>query len=144
MESFKKMLETMKTMKKTIEEPSVNNFTIEDIIEILNNLDQDELNEIGEFILDLIYEPDFDLDEIEETEELEEMVEEKDLNEVKYFKTKKRELDRAKKQSVSQRRKAAKERKKYYRKNKSKLKRKNKLYRKKVKRNPNKVKKHRN
>ena len=118
-----------------MEDSDGENFDIADIQAVLAELSPEELNEVGEFILDLIYDPSFDEEDLEENSE--------DLNEVKYFKTKKREINRNKKLDKVQRRKQAKERKKYYRKNKSKLKRKNKIYRKKVKRQPNIVRKHR-
>jgi DNA-binding transcriptional MerR regulator len=132
------LIDTYKSLLKESLEDLINtqddqneNFSVQDIKEILDELDTDELNEVGEFILELIYDPDFD-NEDEDT-----------LDEVKYFDTKKKKLDRNKKLNLTQRRKDAKKRKKYYKKNKSKLKRKNKLYRKKVKRQPSQVKKHR-
>ena len=113
-------------------------FSIDDIYEVIGELNADELNEVGEFILNLIYDPEFDEDEDEVVEDLE------DLEERQYFKNRNSQLKRSKKLNVSDRKKAAKLRKKYYKKHKSKLKRSNKLYRKKVKRNPNIQKKHRN
>ena len=131
---FKEILEGLQN-PDTFPDSQPDNFSTEDIYEIIEDLDQDELNEIGEFIMDLIYDPEFDEEDLEESE---------DLNEKKYFNTKKTHLDRAKKQNKAQRLKDKKLRKKYYKKNKSKLKRLNKKYRKKVKRQPNVVKKHRN
>ena len=74
---------------------------------------------------------------------LKESTEDSKINERKFFKTRKVQLDRAKKKNILQRRKDKKDRKKYYRKNKAKIKIKNKRYRRKVKRNPNMVKTHR-
>ena len=109
-------------------------FSVQDIKEILDELSQDELNDVGECIIDLIYDPEFDLDDMEESEE---------ISEKKYFGTRKREIDRNKKKNIAKRKLDKKARKRYYKKNRAKLKRKNKLYRKKVKRQPNIVRKHR-
>ena len=119
-------------------------FDIEDIYNILDDLSQPELNQLGEFIMELIYDPEFDLDDLGEEEDGKEDEEEETIDEVRYFKTRKRQLNRAKKKNISQRKRDKKLRKRYYRKNKAKMKRKNKLYRKKVKRQPNRVKRHRN
>ncbi len=132
---FRELLEELQT-PKTLE----SDFSTEDIFEIIQDLDQDELNEVGEFIMELIYEEDFDEEDLEESEEFKDI---ENLDEKQYFKTKKSHLDRAKKRNTTQRLKDKKLRKKYYKKNKAKLKRKNKLYRKKVKRQPNIQKKHR-
>jgi len=108
-------------------------FEIEDIVEILPALSQDELNAVGECIFDLVYDPEFDVEDIGEEE----------INEIKRFDTKKVELIRKRKRMTpEEKKKMAKKRKKYYKKNKNKLKRKNKVYRKKVKQNPHKVRHH--
>lgn len=65
------------------------------------------------------------------------------LDEVKYFDTRKRELERKRKQHKSDLLKQRKEAKKYYRRNKNKIKREQKLYRKKVKSHAIRPRKHR-
>jgi len=66
-----------------------------------------------------------------------------EITERKYFKTKKREIDRAKKRDKVNRLKQKRLRKKYYKRNKAKIKRKQKLYQRKAKRRPTMVKTHR-
>ena len=115
-----------KQLFEEIEDYEYENFTYEDILESLDLLTQEEINEVGEFITDLIYEQDFD--EPDEQEEQEE------IQEVKKFTTRKAQLQRAKKKNPAQVRKDKKARKIFYKKNKK--------YRKKVKRQPNKVRHH--
>lgn len=115
-------------------------FTKADIIEMVEMLEDDELQEVGEMLVELIYDESWE-DEDREHEGEDEM--EESLNEVRYFDKKKNQLNREKKKNPSERRKLAKERKKWYKKNKAKVKRKQKLYRKKAKRQPNMVRKHR-
>ena len=110
-------------------------FTVDDIIELLPELTYDELQELGEELMEIIYDEEFDLDDMDDIEE--------NINEVKYFDKKKNQVNREKKKDKSQRRKDAKKRKQWYKRNKSKIKRKQKLYRKKAKRQPNLVKHHR-
>ena len=132
MKTFKELIETF----DEITPEDSDDFDINDIIAVIHNLTQDELNEVGMCIMDLV-DPDKDENSEDENED------ENSITERKYFDTKQRTINRNKKLDVTARRKAAKERKRYYKKNKSKLKRKNKLYRKKIKRNPNIQKKHR-
>ena len=115
-----------------------NNFSKEDILEIINELDDDEIQDVGDFIMEIIYDEDFDDDDEDEDDEPEE------VSEKKYFKTKGREIKRAKKKNKGKRRTDARKRKKFYRKNKSKIKRKSEIYRRRVKRRPNMVRRHRN
>lgn len=96
------------------EEYEEENFSLEDIQSILPELSDDEIHQIGELIMSLIYEPEF--------EEGEETVED-EITEKKIFKTKKRELKKLKKTNKQQRRLDAKKRKIFYRRNKSKMKR---------------------
>jgi len=110
------------------------NYSLDQIIEILSELDQDELNEVGDCILELIYDPEFDDEEDE--------LEESELNEIRYFDTRKRELKKARKKNLSQRKKDKKLRKMYYKQNKAKIKRKQKLYKRRVKLRPTMVRKH--
>jgi hypothetical protein len=110
-------------------------FTTSDIIEILPELDEEELDIVGECIMGIL--------EDEEVEDIDmDMGVSEILDEKKFFKTKKRELNREKKKDKAQKKRDAKKRKMYYRKNKAKIKRKGKLYNKKVKRNPNMVRRH--
>jgi hypothetical protein len=102
-------------------------YSLGDLVDALSELTQEELNEVGDFIL-----------AITDDEDLEE-----NLNETKYFDTTKRKLARQRKIGLADRRRAAKLRKKYYKKNKARIKRKQKLYKKKVKNRPSMVTKHR-
>jgi len=56
------------------------NFSKEDIIEIINELDDDEIQDVGDFIMEIIYDEDFDDDDEDEDDEPEE------VSEKKYFK----------------------------------------------------------
>jgi hypothetical protein len=123
---------------KAQDRASPEDFNIDDIYEILDDLTQHELNQIGEFIMELVYDPEFDIEDLGESED-----EELSLSERKYFGTRKREINRNKKKNIAKRKLDKKARKRYYKKNKAKIKRKQKLYRKKAKRQPNIVKKHR-
>lgn len=97
--------------------------TREDIIELLNDMTDDEVDEFGEFILDILYDGE-------------------SLDEAKFFDTKQRELDKAKRTNRAERRLRAKELAKYYRRNKARILAKQKKYRKKIAANPNKVRHH--
>jgi hypothetical protein len=113
-------------------------YTKEDIIDLLDEMSPEDINDLAYFIMDELYdEEDDDMDDMDDMDEDE-------LSEIKYFDKKKRELNVAKKQDRSSRRKRARELKKYYKKNKSKIKVKASRYRKKIKRNPKIVTKHRN
>lgn len=101
-------------------------FSIDDIVEMLEELTEEEIQEIGSDIMELIYDPSWE-----------------EMQEKQYFDKKTAVVNREKKKNKSQKKKDAKKRKKWYKKNKSKVKRKSKLYRKKTKRQPNQVKKHR-
>lgn len=115
-------------------------WTKEDLIDFINSLDDDELQEVGDFIYGEVTEDEeFDDDDYEDSEDLEES----ELTEVKYFDKKKNQLDREKRQNIAQRKKKAKLLKKYYKKNKARIKLKAKKYRKIAKRNPNRVRHHR-
>lgn len=147
--------------------------TKDDIIELLDELSEEDIDDLGNFILDEVYD-DEDIEEVSvselaigdviviEDEELTiDTISETEINytstddegnsitdyieidEKKFFKKKKRDLNRAKKQDRTSRRKRARELKKYYKKNKSKIKVKAARYRKKTKRNPNLVRTHR-
>ena len=143
--TFKDMLNNFNESQDEIKDTETEtdfSFQKEDIHEILDDLTQEELDEVGEFILEMIYEPDFDLDESDDEDE-DDLEESEEMNEIRYFKTKNRELKRKRKQNISARKKAKKLRRKYYRKNKARLKRKQKLYKKKAKRRPTMVKRHR-
>ncbi len=107
-------------------------FTVDDIQEMLYELTQEELQEVGECIMNIIYDEEWnDIDVLD------------DIDEVHYFKKRAHQVNKEKKKDKSQRRKDAKKRKQWYKKNKAKVKRQNKKYRKKVKRQPNLVRKHR-
>lgn len=97
--------------------------TREDIIELLNDMTDDEVDEFGEFMLDILYDGE-------------------SLDEAKFFDTKQRELDKAKRTNRAERRLRAKELAKYYRRNKARILAKQKKYRKKIAANPNKVRHH--
>lgn len=111
-------------------------FTKDDIIEMLEYLEPDEIQELGEYIVELTYEEDWD-------DEIEDEMDESTINEKKYFDKKMSVVNREKKIDKATKRKKAKERKRWYKKNKAKIKRKQKLYRRKVKRQPNLVRHHR-
>ncbi len=108
-------------------------FSKEDIIEMIEILDDDEIQEIGEELMEMLYDEDEDYDSDENTT----------LDEKKYFAKKANQVNREKKKDKATRRKDAKKRKKFYKQNKAKIKRKQKLYKKKTKRQPNQVRKHR-
>ena len=59
-------------------------FTKEDILEMLDELTDDELQEVGEEIMEIIYEEGFEDDDDDEDDE--------DTNESKFFKTRKKEV----------------------------------------------------
>ena len=94
-------------------------FKVQDIKEILDELEDDEIQELGEFIAELL---DYDDDDEE-------------IDEAKYFNTKKRQVEKNKRKDISQRKKDARKRKQWYRKNKNKVKKYNKKARKKRKMN---------
>jgi hypothetical protein len=81
-------------------------FSKSDIIEILDDFDADEMQDVGEFIMGLVYQEEFDLDD--------------DIDEAIYLDKKKSQVNREKKLNPSQKRKLAKQRKKWYKKNKNK------------------------
>ena len=112
----------------------LDSFTKEEIIEMIMILDYDELQEIGEDLMEIIYDEDDDDDDDDDVDEA--------LNEKKYFAKKNSQVKRDKKLDKSAKRKLAKKRKQVYKRNKSKVKRKQKLYRKKAKRQPNQVRRH--
>ena len=122
-----------------IPNPEQEYFTKEDILEMIDLLDEEELQEIGEEIME-IFNREYE-DEEYEDEEYE--YEDEDITEKKYFAKKAREVNREKKIDKATKRKLAKKRKLMYKKNKAKIKRANKKYRKKVKRQPNSVRTHR-
>lgn len=112
--------------------PEQEYFTKEDILEMIDVLDENELQEIGEELMELLYDEEFEDEDMEES-----------INEKKYFAKKAKEINKEKKKNKSERRKDAKKRKQMYKKNKAKIKRKQKLYKKKAKRQPNQVRTHR-
>ncbi len=107
-------------------------FTKEDIIEMLDALEFDEIQEIGEEIMEILS-GDEDFDDLDYEE----------IEEKQYFAKKKNQVNREKKVDKATKRKLAKKRKQLYKRNKAKIKRQQKLYRKKAKRQPNRVKTHR-
>lgn len=109
--------------KLTEEEEFEGKITREDIIALLDDMTDDEVDEFGEFMLDILYDGE-------------------GLDEAKFFDTKQRDLDKAKRVNRAERRLRAKELAKYYRKNKSRILAKQKKYRKKAAANPNKVRHH--
>jgi hypothetical protein len=134
--TFKEIIESQDT------DPIANTdfFTIEEITEMLQLLDQDELDDVGAFIIELLDEDEIDGDF---DSEIEEEISEDEINERKYFDRKQREINREKKKNISKRKILKRERRKYYKRNKAKIKRKQKLYRKKARRRPTMIKKHR-
>lgn len=76
---------------------------------------------------------DFDVTQYEDNEE---------ISETKFFDIKKRQLDQQKKKHVADRKRKSKLLHRYYQKNKARIARAHKIYRKKAKRNPNKIRKH--
>jgi len=116
-----------------------NAFTLDEVIELVSSLDSEDLNYVYD-VLKNSY--DLDDDDIADvgagnTEDYD------DITEVKYFKKRKRVLDREKKHDIAQRRKDRKKRHLEYKRHKAKILRKQKFYRRKVKRNPNMVRRHR-
>ena len=103
--------------------------TRQDIMDLLDTMDGEEVDEFGEFILDVL-----SGDELDDDDEA--------VNEAKFFSKKKAELDREKNQNKADRRLKAKALAKYYRKNKARILAKQKKYRKKVAKNPNLVTRH--
>ena len=142
----------MKTFLEEFETPEIPTvWTKEELIEALDYLEEDEIQEIGEEIAELIYDEDFD--EFDEgcdgtgkgkgKGKFEDEDEDESLDEVKYFNKKANVIKREKKQDKSTKRKKAKERKKWYKQNKAKVKRKQKKHRRKVKVGSHRVTRHR-
>lgn len=128
-------LEDLEDIFPELSESVEHKWTKESIIEFLNGLDADEIDEIGEYIMDsLMYN-----DELDEFDDFEDEDYEDDLDEAKFFQKKKVEIDREKRKNVSLRKKNARIMAKYYKKNKNRIKLKQKKYRKKAVQNPNKV-----
>lgn len=131
---------------ENLEESDTHKWTKESIIEFLNTLDEEEIDELGEFIIDsLMYDEGTDVYDDFEDEDYdfeEELEESEEINEVKFFQKKKVQLDREKRKNVAQRKKDARLMKKYYKKNKARIKMARKKYIKRVKHNPNKIKHH--
>jgi hypothetical protein len=110
-------------------------WTKEELLEFISELEDDEVQEVGDFIMgELMEDDDFEDDDFEFGS-----YEDEELDEVHYFDKKKSQLDREKKKNISARKMKAKLLRKYYKKNKAKIARKAKIYRKKAKRNPSKV-----
>jgi len=107
-------------------------FNKNEVIEMLNMLDADDLD----YIWDYMNDEDDIVDNVDTHTAL-------DVTEKKFFKKKKIQLDREKKQDRAARRKAKKQRHKDYKKHKAQIKIKHKKYLRKVKRNPNLVRHHR-
>jgi len=104
--------------------PSTPGFSKQDITEMLEELDKSELQELGEKLMDIIYDEDFDFED------------EEDLDEgPKKMKSTKRQMNRNKKVDKAGKRKLAKKRKQWYKRNKAKVKRYNKKAGKKRKQN---------
>jgi len=108
---------------------NMEDLTKADLIELINELDEDEIGPVMEILLNYL-ENTFDVDDIDGdgTDEIDE-----DLDEAKYFKTKKSQVKRNKKQNKSAKRKLAKQRKRNYKKNRAKIKRYQKKARRKAK-----------
>lgn len=134
---LKNTSEIVESEDLNLPEPDFEVYTKEDLIEFVNELTDEEAEDLAGFIMDELY------DESEDDEDEDEDYEDDEMSEKKFFKTKKRELNRAKKVDRADRRKLARDMKKYYKKNKAKIKVKASRYRKKTKRNPNMVKTHR-
>ena len=132
---FSNFLEAESSIDDVSVKPDQEYFTKEDILEMIGVLSEDELQEIGEELLELLFdeEEDYDSDDIDEDT----------LDEKKYFNKKAHQVKKEKKVDKSAKRKLAKKRKQMYKKNKSKIKRDQKKYRKKTKRRPSMVRSHR-
>jgi len=107
---FKTFLETLTETEEFENEV----FGIQDIVESLQYLTQEEIQEVGEFIYEML-----------EDEDIEDM-EDEDVTEAKYFDKKAHQVNKEKRLNKTERRKLAKKRKQWYKKNKAKVKRYNK------------------
>lgn len=118
-----------------VEEPQ-EMYTKEDLVGLIDSMSPEEVDDLGTFIM--AYLTQGDDGEFEEPEEVEE------LDEKEYFDTKKVQIKHAKNIDKSKKRLKAIDLKKYYRKNKSRIQRLASKYRKRAKRNPDRVVTHRN
>ncbi len=97
-------------------------FNLEDIQSIIPELSDDEIHQLGVFIMELIYTPEFDDESDDESDdEFDDKFDE--ITEKKFFKTKKRQIKLNKKINKQQKRIDAKKRKIFYKRNKFKMKR---------------------
>lgn len=125
-------------------------WTKEELIDFINDLQDDEAADIGNVIFDYIMYNDEindydsfvydDYDDYENIDEAEKADEE--IYETKFFDVKKRQLAQQKKKHIADKKRKAKLLHRYYQKNKARIARAHKIYRKKAKRNPSKIRKH--
>jgi hypothetical protein len=138
--------EMSKQFKKQLSEASedlkeayayTHTWTKDELLEFISELEDDEVQEVGDFLMgELMEDDEFEDDDFETGSEDED---EDELKEGHFFAKNKSVMDREKKKNKAARKMKAKLLKKYYKKNKAAIARKAKIYRKKAKRNPNKV-----
>jgi hypothetical protein len=114
-------------------------WTKDELLEFISELEDDEVQEVGDFLMGELMEDDEFEDDDFETGSEDEDEDEDELKEGHFFAKNKSVMDREKKKNKAARKMKAKLLKKYYKKNKASIARKAKIYRKKAKRNPNKV-----
>ena len=130
------------------EDDDYDSFDLDEVIEMVISLDSDDIQYVRDVLVDA---NELDDDEIANTGvgnvesdyDYDDDYDDDEITEKKFFKVRKRQLDREKKHNISQRRKDKKLRRREYRKNRAKIRRKQAKYRRKVKRNPNMVRHHR-
>jgi hypothetical protein len=131
--------EMSKHFKKQLSESYAytHTWTKDELLEFISELEDDEVQEVGDFLMgELMEEDEFEDDDFETGSDDED---EDELKEGHFFKKNKSVIDREKRKNVAQRKMKAKLLKKYYKKNKSAIARKAKIYRKKAKKHPNSV-----
>lgn len=147
MNIFKRILEQEEVPGSEEADMELEMITKSDILELIDMMSPEDIDDLGNFILDFLSTNDdgteFELEpEIVDDTETEEL-DSDDMTERKYFDKKKIQLKKDKMVDKSARRDKARKLKRLYKANKTKIKRKSVIYRKKVKRNPMRVKIHR-
>jgi hypothetical protein len=114
-------------------------WTKDELLEFISELEDDEVQEVGDFLMGELMEEDEFEDEDFETGSEDEDEDEDELKEGHFFNKTKSQMDREKHKDVAQRKMKKKLLAKYYKKNKARIARKAKIYRNKAKKHPNAV-----
>jgi hypothetical protein len=108
-------------------------WTKDELLEFISELEDDEVREVGDFLMgELMEEDEFEDEDFETGSE-----DEDELKEGHFFNKTKSQMDREKHKDVAQRKMKKKLLAKYYKKNKARIARKAKIYRNKAKKHPN-------